>query len=330
MKNAKSDGNSSHINDINMLDDRAESVNPKTANQAVDEKGAKVAAVEENMNAAGGKEESANQAVDEKGAKVAAVEGDVNEGGSEPEKNHNKTGIGTWIARIIGYVVMAALLFLLVVNVYTAVQRNKHKDPVPMVFGYASLVVGTGSMIPTINVNDVVVVKKVDSSKLEVGDIVTYVRDPEADGTTHMPVTHRITEINTEEGYVRCKGDNPENDTDPYPIYFHEIRGVVIKIITNGGGIIDFFQQPLGVIILLAVGVAIIFLPDRLAKRKKEEVEEDDDLAQLQRAIDKAKQQREELEAAKPNDCGSADGTENGESVDGTDDRTTEDKSTKG
>ncbi len=78
-------------------------------------------------------------------------------------------------------------------------------------FGYRILYVVTGSMEPTISVDDYVVVKSADTSSLQKGDIIAfYSEDPEIRGKL---VIHRILEVE-EDGSFIMKGDaNPVADS---------------------------------------------------------------------------------------------------------------------
>ena len=78
-------------------------------------------------------------------------------------------------------------------------------------FGYRILYVVTGSMEPTISVDDYVVVKSGDTSSLQKGDIIAfYSEDPEIRGKL---VIHRILEVK-EDGSFIMKGDaNPVEDS---------------------------------------------------------------------------------------------------------------------
>jgi signal peptidase len=69
----------------------------------------------------------------------------------------------------------------------------------------------TGSMEPSIHVDDVILIKQTDVSELQVGDVITfYSDDPQI---KDMPNSHRIIRIN-DDGTFTVKGDaNPVEDT---------------------------------------------------------------------------------------------------------------------
>ncbi len=76
---------------------------------------------------------------------------------------------------------------------------------VPYLFGFRSLTVMSGSMVPTLRVGDVVVVQQISPTAARIGDVVTF-RDP-ADPTRLL--THRVRKIEISDGVVRfvTKGD---------------------------------------------------------------------------------------------------------------------------
>lgn len=107
-------------------------------------------------------------------------------------------------------VIIVSIVFLFLISKYI------FKDEVPNVFGYSISRVVSGSMQPTIQIGDIIIIKKEDNYK--VGDIVTY---REKNGTL---ITHRIIKIN--ESTVVTKGDY--NNTEDSEISVASIQGKVI------------------------------------------------------------------------------------------------------
>lgn len=141
------------------------------------------------------------------------------------------------------------LLFIFIVVGTLLVDKYINKSSVPMFAGYSPLIVTTGSMSGTIEVGDMVIVKRTDDYKL--GDIVTYI---EAEGKT--PVTHRLVNYGPEEGTFIAKGD-ANNSTDIFPISVDQIAGVVVLTIPKIGLFFDWFLHDFGFIYALAL-VAIV------------------------------------------------------------------------
>jgi signal peptidase len=68
----------------------------------------------------------------------------------------------------------------------------------PSAFGYSRYVITGGSMSGTIEKGSVVFEKAVGVDELEVGDVITY--QPPADAGTNALVTHRIVDMEPDEG----------------------------------------------------------------------------------------------------------------------------------
>lgn len=109
------------------------------------------------------------------------------------------------------------IVILLIAISSIIVNKNNLIDILPINI----LTVKSGSMIPTLNVNDIVIIKKERTYKI--GDIVTYNYNNEC------LITHRIIS-KQEDGTYKTKGDNNNSD-DPKYISNEDINGKVIFII---------------------------------------------------------------------------------------------------
>lgn len=116
---------------------------------------------------------------------------------------------------------LIAVMFAAVVYVMVCNFRGK----VASIGGYSVMKVVTGSMEPSIHVDDYILIKKVDVSELKVGDVITFLSDDPQ--IKDMPNSHRITEIN-EDGTFTVKGDaNPTEDV--YKVRADRIIGRYVR-----------------------------------------------------------------------------------------------------
>ncbi len=97
------------------------------------------------------------------------------------------------------------------------------------VFSYSPRVIVSGSMVPVMNIGDIVVVHKIPGSQARLGDIVMF-------QIGSMKVTHRIVRVEGEAGqrYFTTKGDansNPEGDL----LYEKNVLGKVVMVIPQLG-----------------------------------------------------------------------------------------------
>lgn len=153
---------------------------------------------------------------------------------------------------------------------------------VPQVVGAeSSYVVLSGSMQPTMNPGDVVVVDDVAASDIETGDIITFQR-----GEGNSPTTHRVVEVlqDGETPVFRTAGDNSESP-DQQPVTPAQIEGRVPEIagmpfvIPMIGYVIRFAATQNGFLLLVAVPVGLLFVTElwSLSKRFRSNASTEDD-----------------------------------------------------
>jgi signal peptidase I len=132
-------------------------------------------------------------------------------------------------------------------------------------------IVSSGSMVPNLNVDDVLVVRDGDSFKsLNLGDIIVFHRPIGGDRV----IVHRVADIkdflinSQEERMIRTKGDaNPSSIPGvDYPITEKDYIGKVAFVIPGVGVITRAISPPVNYIIIAAI-LAILFLSHILRKK---------------------------------------------------------------
>ena len=144
------------------------------------------------------------------------------------------------LASRIGYVVI--ILFLVLFNISSIFNIS--------VFGYRTFKVGSGSMKPTLKVDDIILVKKQSSYK--VNDIITFKSNGEY-------ITHRLVEQNKTR--VVTKGDaNNALDQDfskdkivGKVVYRFKVLNIVGRIFTNPIMLSIFMVVSFGLFYLLFI-----------------------------------------------------------------------------
>ena len=160
--------------------------------------------------------------------------------------------------------------------------------------GFNCYTVISGSMEPTYSVGDLLYVKKVDPADIKVGDPITFVLNEDL-----VVATHRVVEVDTEHNRFYTKGDANEIP-DSRPVLFQNVKGVPQFAIPKMGYVSDFVQNPPGLYISIVVGgvlILLVFLPDLIAKKKKEGEETDAPAADAQPALTAAEEENERLRA---------------------------------
>lgn len=134
------------------------------------------------------------------------------------------------------------------------------------VVGLTPYVVLSGSMEPTYPTGSLIYVKSVDPEDVEVGDPITFVLNEDL-----TVATHRVVEVNEEEGWFRTKGD--ANDSpDGSPVLFENLVGVPQFCIPKLGYLTDYLTNPPGMYIgwsVVAVLLILLFTPELLKWAEK-------------------------------------------------------------
>lgn len=157
--------------------------------------------------------------------------------------------------RIVRIAFTTVLALILACNLYFIGAKAVTGEH-PTLFGWSAAVVISGSMSPAIEVDDMVIIHR--QSAYSCRDIVMY-----KDG--NALVTHRVEEV-TDTGYI-TKGD-ANNTADP-PVAADSVVGKVVLVIPKVGRLTAFMRTPLGLCLLVLVGIGLIEAPAIAEKVKK-------------------------------------------------------------
>lgn len=184
------------------------------------------------------------------------------------EKISNKIRNKRVTKKIFKYIILIVLLILFAINLILSFEENTH------ILGIYMFNIVSESMEPTLEKNDVVIVKKCKPTELREGDIVTFSQDGRV-------VSHRIINMTRENGSVilTTKGDN-NKIPDPDPIEEHQVYGKVLYRIKKIGKIISYIQNARGFINIAIFAIIVYILVSlrdkqkntRKMKRKKYEI----------------------------------------------------------
>jgi len=157
--------------------------------------------------------------------------------------------------------------------------------------GFKCYTVISGSMEPEYSVGDLIYVKEVDVNSIKVGDPITFILNEDL-----VVATHRVVRIDAENQRFYTKGDVNEIE-DSEPVHFNNVIGVPQFSIPKLGYVSDFIQNPPGMYITIGVGIIlilIVFVPDMISKKKKDE---DPEVEAAKTEIDAANAENERLKA---------------------------------
>ena len=124
------------------------------------------------------------------------------------------------LKKVIVDLIIFVLCVIAIIVIWGFVQLNVQKKDYINIFGYSVFSTETGSMSPTMEKGDIVIIKIGDEIREK--DIITYKKE-------NVFITHRIEKIN--EDYIIAKGDR--NNTEDEPIKKDDIIGRVVFIIND-------------------------------------------------------------------------------------------------
>lgn len=166
-------------------------------------------------------------------------------------------------AKKITKIVLYSLLSLIAIYCFLIIiQKIIWKDRIPSILGFQNYIVLSGSMEPTLNIGDIVFIKKTDEINEE--DIISF-------KVNNSIVTHRVISIiKNEDNKIQyiTKGDN-NNGADDESIFKEDILGKYVFKIGKLGNIILFLKTKSGMVILILMFLLLILFTNTNEKPKK-------------------------------------------------------------
>lgn len=175
--------------------------------------------------------------------------------------------------RALEFIVFGALILYVMMIAFQRFSNNQS------ILGYRIFTVASGSMEPAYKVGDVILVKDTDPSKLQVGDVITYLGNQSS--VSGMIITHRIIKIEQKtDGTLAYTIKGDANQMEDPIIDSSQIYGKVVtklsfftvisNIIHNQFGFFFLVFIPIVLFIFLEVADTIMDI-----KEEKKEIKEE-------------------------------------------------------
>lgn len=158
---------------------------------------------------------------------------------------------------IIFTVLMIVILFFIII---TAQARIIGREP--SIFGHKIYIVETGSMLPELKIDSMIIVREMGSEKINIGDIITYYGH-----SGNNKITHRVVAIEENGKDFITRGD-ANNVDDPLPVTEENLIGKVIFHIPYVGLVFKFITNKVVLSIIISMTIFSIILPIVGKKRK--------------------------------------------------------------
>ena len=169
-------------------------------------------------------------------------------------KNDNRKSIRK-VTAFIAYIVCIVFIVSFILNLVRNGENNQNNNNGFSAFGYWPIIVVTGSMEPTIQVNSISICQTVTIDELEVGDIVAF-------NYSNELITHRVIEKVTNESgetVIHTKGDNNAS-ADTIDITANMVRGKVIKTWNSAAPIVSKYVIGPGEFNSVAIAQSFIWI----------------------------------------------------------------------
>lgn len=161
--------------------------------------------------------------------------------------------------KILYYVLFLVIVLpFLIFNLTLIIKSKLYPDKIADFMGYKPFIVMSGSMETTINIGDLVIVKKVNSSSIHTGDIIAFKNG-------NIVISHRVKGVINDSGTYKfkTKGDN-NNVADDFIVNFDAIEGIFVNKIPGLGSILLFLGKPIGllmvILVIIIVSTALYFV----------------------------------------------------------------------
>lgn len=161
--------------------------------------------------------------------------------------------------KILYYVLFLVIVLpFLIFNLTLIIKSKLYPDKIADFMGYKPFIVMSGSMETTINIGDLVIVKKVNSSSIHTGDIIAFKNG-------NIVISYRVKEVINDSGTYKfkTKGDN-NNVADDFIVNSDAIEGIFVNKIPGLGSILLFLGKPIGllmvILVIIIVSTALYFV----------------------------------------------------------------------
>lgn len=161
--------------------------------------------------------------------------------------------------KILYYILFLVIVLpFLIFNLTLIIKSKLYPDKIADFMGYKPFIVMSGSMETTINIGDLVIVKKVNSSSIHTGDIIAFKNG-------NIVISHRVKEVINDSGIYKfkTKGDN-NNVADDFIVNSDAIEGIFVNKIPGLGSILLFLGKPIGllmvILVIIIISIALYFV----------------------------------------------------------------------
>lgn len=206
------------------------------------------------------------------------------------EQVNGKKSIVKVVLDIISGIVLV-VLGMFIVYMLVFMFKGMKTNETPTIFGHQIYIVRSNSMSPTFETGSLLLVKHVDTSSIQVNDIITFKEKNDSVATTH-----RVVKILNDNGLQFVTRGDANNVDDPMPVSADEVVGRVVFWIPYIGYLLGFIRTKEGLLVFIIVPALIIIITQiisfiREVKKKEDKPSTEELQAQLQELLSNSRRE---------------------------------------
>lgn len=184
------------------------------------------------------------------------------------------------IMNVFCWLFIIVLVGVVILSFVTRINGNS-----PSVFGYTIYRVSSGSMVPELEIGDIILDKEVDDPKtLKVGDTITFEGNDTTEGYT---ITHKIIKApyQAENGEWKLQTKGVANDLADAEMSIDRVKGIFVCTVPILTAVYDVFLSPWGLLIFIGLMI-FIFIDEiitivKIATGNEKTAKEGDDINEI-------------------------------------------------
>jgi len=206
------------------------------------------------------------------------------------EQVNGKKSIVKVVLDIISGIVLV-VLGVFIVYMLVFMFKGMKTNETPTIFGHQIYIVRSNSMSPTFETGSLLLVKHVDTSSIQVNEIITFKEKNDSVATTH-----RVVKILNDNGLQFVTRGDANNVDDPMPVSADEVVGRVVFWIPYIGYLLGFIRTKEGLLVFIIVPALIIIITQiisfiREVKKKEDKPSTEELQAQLQELLSNSRRE---------------------------------------
>lgn len=166
--------------------------------------------------------------------------------------------------KIFNIIETLVLIFSCIICTFLLLQKFVFKEN--GILGYRTFVIVTSSMRPSLDVGDVILVKKIDTDKIKINDIITY-EGMESDFKDKI-ITHKVKNIILEDSKKIFYTKGITNSAIDPAVYEEQIYGKVIYKFKILSFLSKIIRSKFGYIIFILIPLSLIFVKEMINIKK--------------------------------------------------------------